>query len=67
MTLIDLTKALVQFGLPAGIVFKATQGASKAAQVVALGTGEAVVASEDMESLGDAFIGVGPTLTKDRS
>jgi len=61
----DLTKALVQFGLPAGIVFKATQGASKAAQVVALGTGEAVVASEDMESLGDLYIGVGPTLTKD--
>ena len=61
----EVPKALVQFGVPATFVLKAMKGRGKIAQAVALGLGEAIFASSDMESMGDSFIGVGPTLTKE--
>ena len=61
----EVPKALVQFGVPATFVLKAMKGRGKIAQAVALGLGEAIFASSDMESMGDAYIGVGPTLTKE--
>ena len=61
----ELPKALVQFGLPSAMILKAVKGTNLAAQAIALGMGESLVAGEDQQTMGDAFIGIGPTLTKD--
>lgn len=63
----ELPKALVQFGLPGGLVLKAAKNAGRATQAAALGAAEGLVAGEDMQTIGDAYIGIGPTLTQDLS
>ena len=61
----DLPRALVQFGVPGAAIIKAIKGTSMATKAIALGLGEGLVASEDQQTMGDAFLGIGPTLTKD--
>ncbi len=63
----ELPKALVQFGLPGSFVLKAAKSANLATKAAALGAAEGLVAGEDMQTIGDAYIGIGPTLTKDLS
>tara|TARA_R100001129_G_scaffold186585_1_gene179026 strand:- start:9 stop:4139 length:4131 start_codon:yes stop_codon:yes gene_type:complete len=52
----EIPKALVQFGLPAGLVFKATKGANKATQIAATAAAEGLVAEEDMKTFGDTYL-----------
>ena len=61
----EIPKALVQFGAPGGAVLKATKGFRKGAALVPLAAAEFTVASPDMETFGDSFIGAGPTKTRD--
>jgi len=61
----ELPKALVQFGIPGGLVLKATKGMNKAAQLAALGAAEGLVAEADMQTFGDIWIDGGPTKTRE--
>ena len=61
----ELPKALVQFGVPGGAILKATKGIRKGAALVPLAAGEFTVASPDMETFGDSFVGGGPTKTRE--
>lgn len=60
----EIPKALVQFGLPAGLILKATKNKSFVTQLIAAATGEGLVAGEDMKTFGDTFIDGGPTKTQ---
>ncbi|OUW99500.1 MAG: hypothetical protein CBD88_00735 [Flavobacteriales bacterium TMED228] len=61
----ELPKALVQFGVPGGAVLKATKGIRKGAALLPVAAAEFTVASPDMETFGDSFVGGGPTKTKE--
>ena len=60
----EIPKALVQFGLPGGLILKAMKNSGKATQLVATAAGEGLVAEEDMKTFGDTFIDGGPTKTQ---
>ena len=45
----EIPKALVQFGLPGGLILKAMKNSGKATQLVATAAGEGLVAEEDMK------------------
>ena len=61
----ELPKALVQFGVPGMAILKATKGIRKGAGLIPLAAGEFTVASPDMETFGDSFVGGGPTKTRE--
>jgi hypothetical protein len=52
----EIPKALVQFGLPAAAILRATRGANKATQILATAAGEGLVAEEDMKTFGDTYL-----------
>ena len=52
----EIPKALVQFGLPGTLVFRATRGSNKATQIAATAAAEGLVAEEDMKTFGDTYL-----------
>ena len=61
----EVPKALVQFGVPGGLVLKTLGNANKATKLLALASAEGMVAEEDMKSFGDTFLPNPITKTKE--
>lgn len=61
----EVPKALIQFGVPGGLVLKALGNANKATKLLALAGAEGMVAEEDMKSFGDTFLPNPITKTKE--
>jgi len=61
----EVPKALIQFGVPGGLVLKALGNANKATKLLALASAEGMVAEEDMKSFGDTFLPNPITKTKE--
>ena len=61
----EIPKALIQFGIPGGLVLKAMKNSNSATKLVAVSAAEGLVAEEDMKTFGDSFIDGGPTKTQE--
>jgi hypothetical protein len=61
----EIPKALVQFGVPGGLILKSLGNANKATKLLAVAAAEGMVAEEDMKSFGDTFLPNPITKTKE--
>ena len=61
----EIPKALVQFGVPGGVVLKALGNSNKLTKLLAVASAEGMVAESDMKSFGDTFLPNPITKTKE--
>jgi len=61
----EVPKALIQFGVPGGVVLKALGNSNKLTKLLAVASAEGMVAESDMKSFGDTFLPNPVTKTKE--